>query len=133
MKQEEILEYNKRCLSFLGRELSEISYIEESTNIEYYRDQTFEDLEFHSDWNCIMEVVEAIENLPNGRWFVHVSTGESYPVVRIEDGNEIPQFDVMVNVNNCVGYGEHLHLTKKEAVVKAINQFLILYKDYGIK
>lgn len=145
MTQEEILDYNKKCAEFLGYELitPEMRKTPEQWGDNSYWEHKDRDnvhtskkvlgregyLSLHSDWNWIMEVVEAIEKLPGGKWFVHISAGEAYPVVRIEDGNEEPQFDVMVNVNNCVGYGEDLHLTKKQALVKAINQFFRLYDN----
>lgn len=145
MTQEEIVEFNKRCAEFRGYELitpemrknpeqwKGMSYWEhkDKANVHTSKKVLGREgyLSFHSDWNLIMELVESIENLPDGKWFVHISTGEAYTVVRIEDGNEEPQFDVMINVNNCVGYGEDLHLTKKQAVVKAINQFFRLYDN----
>lgn len=85
MIQKEIIEYNKRCAEFLGAEVNDILeriYIDKmkddemifhnhsvtlqtyewngTTNIHYI---PIVMLEFHSDWNWIMEVVEAIENI----------------------------------------------------------------------
>ena len=56
MNQQEILEYNKRCAEFLGDEgMQEIC----SDNGHHY--PSIDEMKFDSDWNWIMEVVEAIE------------------------------------------------------------------------
>lgn len=101
MKQEEILEFNKMCLEFLGRKLADydVAYIEEYTNIECYRDQTLEDLEYHSDWNLIMEVVEKI--------LLFSKATEKWKM-----------FDTIID-----------YIPNKEAVVKSINEFLIWYNQ----
>lgn len=120
MTQEEILEYNKRCAEFLGSELK---------NDGQYDYWTYEHLgfnpmkisgsawisgnfEFHSDWNWIMEVVEAIEN----RGIV-VLIGKNTCVIEQTYGKttiELPS----IKKNS-----------KKEAVVEAINQFLIWHSE----
>lgn len=83
MDKQEILDYNKRCAELLGWE----------------NDTSLLNLRFHSDWNWIMEVVDAIEKVA---W---------------------------VNIKGCaVDISTIVNLnapTKKEAVVQAINQFLI--------
>lgn len=94
MTQEEILEYNKRCAEFLGMDNDAFlleKQIEKNTAICH--------LNFHSDWNWIMEVVEAI-------------------VIYYKD-KEIPQIHLL---NQPI-------FTPKEAVVQAINQFLIWYEQ----
>lgn len=91
MTQKEILQYNKRCNNFLGLEILKDEYC-------------YDYPDFHSDWNWIMEVVEAIEK--KAAWVsikgcaVDIST--------------------IANLNAP---------TKKEAVVQAINQFLIWYEQ----
>lgn len=98
MTQEEILQYNKRCAEFLGMDNDAFllaKQIEKNTGICH--------LKFHSDWNWIMEVVEAIEK------------------------------KAWVNIKGCaVDISTIANLnapTKKEAVVEAINQFLIWYEQ----
>lgn len=97
MTQEEILEYNKLCAEFLGEEMT--TYFVE-TQMDLIGSS---ELHFHSDWNWIMEVVEAIEKKS---W---------------------------VNIKGCaVDISTIANLnapTKKEAVVQAINQFLIWYEQ----
>ena len=132
MKQEEILEYNKRCAEFLGwKETTEqfkIDWVGCKTKerldrlnkqyipiLEKNGDVLFPDfsvINFHSDWNWIMEVVEAIEN----RGIV-VLIGKNTCVIEQTYGKttiELPS----IKKNS-----------KKEAVVEAINQFLNWYNE----
>lgn len=110
MTQEETLQYNKRCVDLLP-----FNYRNQSKYwiIYKYNDNSFfgknrrylavNNLKFHSDWNWIMEVVEAIEK------------------------------KAWVNIKGCaVDISTIVNLnapTKKEAVVEAINQFLIWYEQ----
>ncbi len=109
MTQEEILEYNKRCAYFLGWK-----YIEDgdiwNPGISYNYSFIYTDnLQFRSDWNWIMEVVEAIDKIQHtqvdilGKYCRISSKGIDFKGSSKED--------------------------KKEAVVQAINQFLIWYKN----
>lgn len=154
---EKILEYNKRCAEFLGAKINETLervYIDKmkddemlfhnqsvnlqtyewngTTNVHYI---PFDMLQFHSDWNWIMEVVEAIENL-NRKDYLHY--------------NEIKIFrnyiDVSYNMTTKKRYTfsndyseqalsqgrlsgiKHFN-SKKEAVIEAINEFLIWYRN----
>lgn len=97
--------YNKRCAEFLGLELAGPGFISGYFyNDDYYH---FEDMKFHLDWNWIMEVIEKIENFS-----VH-----GFTIYRITTNiNGLP-----LRISNTTGS------TKKEAVVKAIDQFLINY------
>jgi hypothetical protein len=54
MTQQEILEYNKRCVEFLGL------YRDNEVVIYNMKSYTYKSLKFHSDWNWIMEIVETI-------------------------------------------------------------------------
>jgi hypothetical protein len=127
--QEEILEYNKRCAEFLGlkrgwwisqqKPLTDDKKqwwdIDEKTFLgtRVYYDK---DLLFHSDWNWIMEVVEAIEKL---RYLVVIQSN----FCQIQEvGKKENSFSPRI-----IAYQEAL--TKKEAVVQAINQFLIWYNN----
>lgn len=101
MTQEEILQYNKRCAEFLGLEILKDEYC-------------YDYPDFHSDWNWIMEVVEAIEKL----------------------GDTSAMYGTLVDITTTyIAIGEIatdlklVPMTKKEAVVEAINQFLIWYES----
>lgn len=114
MTQEEILGYNKRCAEFLGAEpispKTKYSYFDFgedwNTDFPFLFQQTVHSnmLKFHSDWNWIMDVVEAIEN--KVAW---------------------------VNIKGCAVDISTIANTsassKKEAVVEAINKFLIWYNE----
>ena len=104
MTQEEILEYNKLCAEFLNL------HRDEEVAIYKFNAYPYEYLRFNSDWNWIMEVVEAIEKL----------------------GYEIDIFSNCVQICDTPDENyitEAAGKTKKEAVVQAINQFLIWYNE----
>ena len=130
MKQEEILDYNKLCAEFLGWE-----YIDKDQHSQAYENYGWwvkriyhnnidarnncnwkgfnQNLKFHSDWNWIFEVVEAIEKL--GYY------------TKNECIRNINYFNIYELENNeATFYGTDN--SKKEAVVEAINQFLIWHK-----
>jgi len=98
MTQQETLEYNKRCMKIL-----EMEY-EIHSNTYRYKDLITTTLQFHSDWNWIHEIVEAIEKL-------------GYTVAIWDNVCVIP------HLKKCISE------TKKEAVIHAINQFLIWYNE----
>jgi len=100
MTQKEILEYNKRCMKIL-----EMEY-EPHSNTYRYKDLITTTLQFHSDWNWIHEVIEAIKNTTNPK--EHSNT--TFSTLRYE-------------------IQSHLGRSNKEAVVHAINQFLIWYNE----
>ncbi len=105
MTQEEIIQYNKRCAEFLGDEGMEIIC---SDNGFHY--PSIDEMKFDSDWNWIMEVVDAIE----------------------KKGYEIDIFSNCVEICDTPDENyitEAVGKTKKEAVVGAINQFLIWYEQ----
>jgi len=104
MTAEEILKYNKRCSEFLNLNMDEEVVIYNMASYPY------DYLKFHSDWNWIMEVVEAIE----------------------KSGYEIDIFSNCVEICDTPDENyitEAIGKTKKEAVVNAINQFLIWYNE----
>lgn len=132
MTQEEILQYNKMCAEFLGAEvLDDRIYIDKMKDDELIFHNTsvdsntyewdgekniyyiaFDMLQFHSDWNWIMEVVEAIEKL--GYKF---QLGWNITAL-ISLVPNTPAKIALVETDN-----------RKEAVVEAINQFLIWYEQ----
>lgn len=126
MTQEEILQYNKMCADFVGLKIS-IKPKDEYYCVTWYKLSDNKDefipspVLYHSDWNCIMEVVDAIENLD------------------VKDAEYISNYSVVIYNNTCYievcGYKSYTVIqeitasSKKEAVVQAINQFLIWYND----
>lgn len=112
MKQEEILQYNKRCAMFLGAIYSKQAEAWGFGNAKNIGSKMFhgvmyhnviqaerfeKELKFHSDWNWIMEILLKIQSLP---------------------------------------LDEHTHTIwnlkfrdSKETVIRAINQFLIWYNE----
>lgn len=115
MTQEEIIDYNKRCAELLNWEIveNEILTVPDDCKVKpqiYF--PAYQNLLFHSDWNWIMEVVEAIEKLD-----ISVLIGKNSCVIEQYFGKtpfELPTLKAE---------------SKKEAVVQAINQFLIWYND----
>lgn len=116
MENKEILEYNKRCAEFLGVNKTLSSYYLPKFGLyvnkygEVYYEEVFreEELKFHSDWNWIMEVVEAIVEKTKFKTIEECSENEWYATIGITK----------------------LAITfKKEAVVQAINRFLIWYQN----
>lgn len=114
MTQKEILDFNKRCAEFLGFKyrnskkawgrypLSDNSFFSLKGWISMDR------LKFHSDWNWIMQVVEAIKEKTKFKSIDECSEEEWYATTGITK----------------------LTITApKEAVVQAINNFLIWYNE----
>lgn len=110
MTTTEILDYNKKCAEFLGYiyypdwDLFRLGHDVNNSPVKQYKPNN---LKFHSDWNWIMEVVEAIE--------------KSHAWVKIR-GQAV---DISTIANTCAS-------TKKEAVVQAIYRFLIWHEHGGI-
>lgn len=112
MTQQETLEYNKRCAEFLGDEgMQKIC----SDNGHHY--PSIDEMKFDSDWNWIMEVIEAIEKLK------YNVTIHFHPKLRIQSCSIYNEEGKLVSMR------ESNHISKKEAVVQAINQFLIWYNE----
>lgn len=104
MTQEEILEYNKLCAEFLGLKLSGPGFPS-----GYFYKQDY-------DWNWIMEVVEAIEKL-------------KYLVVIKSNFCQIQELGNRENNFNPKIISSLYSKSKQEAVIQAINQFLIWYNN----
>jgi signal recognition particle subunit SEC65 len=129
MTQQEILDYNKRCTEFLGfkcsvneqYELPKMMTFPPKNNSNLCHTAKIcciNDMQFHSDWNWIMEVVEAIEKLG----YESLTGGSEYYYP--EKGMRYIQSFIKEDINI---YQEAK--TKKETVVQAINQFLIWYNE----
>lgn len=115
MEQEEIIEYNKLCAEFLNwqniNDKGFPEYIDSFGNL--YK---LKDMKFHSDWNLIISLVEAIEKLG----YESLSGGSEYYYP--ERGMRYIQSFIKGDINI---YQENKD--KKEATIKAINKFLIWY------
>lgn len=137
MTQEEILQYNKRCAEFLRfKYLNQAKFwgIYPLDNNSFLRKLGWlrmDKLKFHSDWNWIMEVVEAIEKLKTETSTFEFHTQPKSVLIKEErnycfekgDGGRTSQ---PLKLNGSVWITGK---TKKEAVVEAINQFLIWYEQ----
>lgn len=119
MTKDEIIQYNKNVHSFL--DYKETSSDQDFYFVEHPETKDLRELNFNrkyvEDWNYIMEVVEAIEKLEG--WI---------------------QIDGLSDRTGCtIRFGDtwkviaqKYNTTKKDAVVEAINQFLIWYKTQTI-
>lgn len=107
-----IADYNKRCAEFLGS-----NGMEKIVSNNGHSYPPIDLMRFHSDWNWIMEVVEAIEELN-----MEISILDEECSIIDTEKAEKEENPFMIEP---VSFGEGE--TKKEAVVKAINQFLIWY------
>jgi hypothetical protein len=126
MTQEEVLEFNKRCAEFLG-------YINTTPNdkdFDIYHNEKgmiignkiytmIEPMsaKFHSDWNWIMEVVEKILKDYRTDFYLDfdMPVSDTFTVSIGSDGKYRSDGESKIN--------------SKEAVVQAINQFLIWYNE----
>lgn len=118
MTQQEIFDFNKRCAEFLEYEFDELSETYETPHLKLVEPQAFGDeqfscklkiyeLDFHSDWNWIHEVIDAIEKLDF--------------CTRILDNGMCIECTLLII--------ERWGNTKKEGVIETINQFLIWYNE----
>ena len=58
-----IIENNKLIAEFLGFQLTSLGWFDNEEHlINVEKDNTFDNLKFHSDWNWLMKVVSKIEN-----------------------------------------------------------------------
>lgn len=126
MTQEEIIDYNRRCAEFLGMNNDALllaKQIEKNTGICH--------LKFHSDWNWIHEIIDAIEKLKT-----ETSTFDFYiqpkSVLIKEERNYSFEKRDGGRTSQPLKFNDSVWITgktKKEAVVQAINQFLIWYNN----
>ncbi len=107
---EEELEFNRMCSDLIGLKIED-NFINNTYEVESFfpllgYSRPIRELEFHYNWSWIMEVVEAIEKLNK---------------IVIIDGNKCTITPIDSSYIFCK------NKSKKEAVVQAINQFLIWY------
>lgn len=129
MTPEEILEYNKLCAEFVGWKKTHPNIKEWHLYITPIGHVSYDKMLFHTDWNWIMEMIEAIEKLynhPNNEINVDIKAGQI----------EIFQRPFRLENND---YHEIIYLgdgyingSKKEAVIEAMYQFLKWYKTQNV-
>ena len=133
MTQEEILEYNKRCAEFLNFKYRNSKKawgkypLDNNSFLALKGWLSMDRLQFHSDWNWIMEVVEAIEKnkfLIDKERPYYITIDNNYCGIFFnrwnDKGKDFGGTKQIVSIKAD---------SKKEAVVQAINQFLIWYNE----
>jgi len=132
MTKEEILDYNKLCAEFLKKDIGHDNMV--------IWDKNWTSMKFHSDWNWIMEVVEAIEelefnneNCTNQRPRFTIAKYSCFLHIYNDSKKEIKFSEDMEYYyhywwpNNNREY--EMKNSKKEAVVEAIYKFLTWYSN----
>ena len=167
MTQEEISEYNKMCAEFLGIvegyfkseidcPILEYQWMVVSANCTYEMQKedfpllnVYDYLKFHSDWNWIMEIVDAIET-KSKHTIMSRDLYNSFDIGNRSikfyfgpDNNYLLQLELQQFLSDEPWthsmYKHHIIQQfdfktkgKKQAVVEAINLFLIWYKTQTI-
>lgn len=122
LDKKEILEYNKRCAEFLGWEYDSKHDDYEPTDCKFGSAKYLSDMQFHSDWNWIMEVLKGITKI-GYNWELIDFKG----TVKEEKFMKCSIFDLQLNTPFIKFTYESAD--EKEAVTEAINNFLIWYND----
>ena len=128
LQVKEIPEYNKRCLELLGF----VNTTPDDKDFNIYEgkglygrtmiETNFSDL-FIMDWNWIEIVLEAIEKLP----YVSVHFNKTHKDIHsVEISRDVPSYWKKHKQNK---YIEVRNISKKEATIEAINNFLIWYNS----
>lgn len=140
MTTEQIKEYNNLCAEFLGARrfaatneyelYGLVECLEDGENEQHFFEP--KDMLFHSDWNWIMEMVEAIEKM--GYWVEVVNSNlgtakRNYPIIWCEIGKENHTNLLLDDCYERICRAENLEGNKREAVVQAIYLFLKWYKE----
>ncbi len=110
---EQIEEFNSLCAEFLKWKLNVHTYIFDASIFTFADSNIFTDeLLFHSDWNWIHAVIEAIEKKAD--WSIEC----------FNCGDKSRDYQMMIPLSNT----NAVYKDKKEAVVQAIYSFLKWYK-----
>jgi hypothetical protein len=131
MTPQEIQERNKQIALMLGGyKCSEISLLGSQYFHLKYRKRVclLEDMQFHSDWNWLMESVEFIEKLKfNTKACIHCNNDRVYLKTYPTEYSHSARFTSITDskVNFCYA----LEPTKKEAVFIAVSDFAKLYNE----
>jgi hypothetical protein len=103
--------------------------------VEYQYDKNafaVEDLQFHSDWNWLMEAVKFIEGKDYWVEIVKSQLGtktRNYPIIWCEIGKENSTDLLDDNCYTKITRGESVNRNKKEAVFIAVSDFAKLYNE----
>lgn len=130
------LEYNKMCAEFLGYK----SYLHGKHRVYIMSDNNHRadiDLHFHSDWNWIVEMVDAIEKKGfdfNIRSHINPFTQTSFHQV------DIRKESITLSEDKAATYGSgflcDIHSSmvedKKDAIFDGISKFLIWYNKQSL-
>jgi hypothetical protein len=113
-------ENNKLIAEFMGFQQTNLGWYDaEEILLRAERDNTFDNLKFHTDWNWLMEVVEKIESIVweelNDTSFNVTIGATSYCVIQDNNGGVI----------EIIGQGG----TKIESVYKAVVDFIKWYNE----
>lgn len=120
MEIQEILEYNKRCAEFLDWKFEDEIWLKPHPK-EFNRwivasySKTFVD--FCYDWNWIMEVINEILKIYRTDFYLDFDMPVS------------DTFTVSIGSDGKYNSRGESNVSSKEAVVQAINQFLIWYNN----
>ena len=121
MTPEEILNGNKLIAEFMSLEII-------TDGISWF-DTNYKSLgNYDSSWDWLMPVVEKIENLEFGKWYVHIQGN----TVNIEDGNDdIGLWDFHINNDDPIMsiFPSNKNLKPIEAVYIAVTEFIRWYNE----
>jgi hypothetical protein len=137
MTPQEIKDYNERCAKFLG--YKNTTPTDKDFNI-YEKEGSplieVMSMKFHTDWNWIMEVVEAIEKMGANfkiktLWNKFNKCSITQVTVLIEEGtvNESKYLSTISDSTTLYRRSSSTSTSKKEQVIEAINQFLIWHEQ----
>jgi hypothetical protein len=129
-------ETNRLIAEFMGfTKEKNLGYYDNNENMsqvvyDVQNGNCFDELLFDKSWDWLMPVVEKIENLSYGKWYVHIQ-GNS---VSIEDGNDSPIWDYHVNSYNPTLslfstslFSENKNNTPIASLYKAVVEFIKYY------
>tara|TARA_R110000787_G_scaffold81594_1_gene176835 strand:+ start:1679 stop:2098 length:420 start_codon:yes stop_codon:yes gene_type:complete len=129
-------ETNKLIAEFMGfTKEKNLGYYDNNMNMaqvvyDVQNGNCFDELLFDKSWDWLMPVVEKIENLSYGKWYVHIQ-GNS---VSIEDGNDSPIWDYHVNSHSPTLslfstslFSENKNNTPIASLYKAVVEFIKYY------
>ena len=134
MAQEETIENNKLIAEFMGGEFANHN-CQPTAYWEFWKDEPPSNapyifnrhLKYHTSWGWLMPVVEKIESLPDGKWYIHIQGN----TVSIEDGNETPLWDYHINHEDPIMalFPQKPDNKPIESVYQAIVEFIKWYNE----
>lgn len=127
MSNKEILEGNRLIADFMGVKITGTKYgcNHQLVTCAY---PNYSNLKYHSSWDWLMPVVERIENLESGKWYIHIQGN----TIDIEDGNEgIGLWDFHINNDDPImsAYPNDKNLKPIQALWLACVEFVNWYNN----